>query len=123
MPGLGDLVQKAFYLGVGMASYATEKASVTLQELRVQAQKVADEMVARGEMTAEEARKYVDEMIQQAQTATPESGDPSQVKEPRLIEIVSEDDADKTTSTNENLDDLKNQVNALQEELKRLQRE
>jgi hypothetical protein len=28
--GLGDLVQKAVYLGIGVASYAGEKASATL---------------------------------------------------------------------------------------------
>ena len=123
MAGLGDLVQKAFYLGVGMASYATEKATITLQELQVQAQKVADEMVARGEMTAEEARKYVDDIIQQAQRPAAESADTAKDKEPRLIEIVSEDEGENDTSQSENLDDLKNQVTALQEELRRLRRQ
>lgn len=61
MAGFGDLVQKAFYLGVGIASYAGEKAGMTLTELRSQAQKIADEMVARGEMTTEEAKRLVDE--------------------------------------------------------------
>jgi hypothetical protein len=37
MPGFGDLVQKAFYLGVGIASYAGEKAGTTFTELRSQA--------------------------------------------------------------------------------------
>ncbi|MEM8780088.1 MAG: hypothetical protein AAGF26_14685 [Cyanobacteria bacterium P01_G01_bin.49] len=123
MAGLGDLVQKAFYLGVGMASYATEKATVTLQELQVQAQKVADEMVARGEMTADEARKYVDDVIQQAQQPTAKSTNTSSEKEPRLIEIVSDDDNGNDTSKKENLDDLKTQVESLQEELKRLKRQ
>jgi len=30
MAGLGDIVQKALYLGVGLATYATEKARITL---------------------------------------------------------------------------------------------
>jgi hypothetical protein len=67
MPGFGNIVQKAFYLGVGLASYASEKAGGTLGELRVQAQKLADELVERGEMTTEEARKLVDDLMQQAQ--------------------------------------------------------
>ncbi len=71
MADLGNLVQKAFYLGVGIASYAAEKGGKNLQELKNQAQKVADEMVARGEITAEEAKKYVDYMIQQAQKVNP----------------------------------------------------
>ncbi|MGB5594153.1 MAG: hypothetical protein WBM32_06470 [Crocosphaera sp.] len=123
MADLNNLVQKAFYLGVGIASYATEKAGMTLQELRNQAQKVADEMVSRGEMTAEEARKYVDDMIQQAQKSTPDSKENSSSKEPRLIEIVSEDDeAENPDSKTENIDNLKQEVESLQEELNRLKR-
>jgi polyhydroxyalkanoate synthesis regulator phasin len=48
MAGLGDLVQKAFYLGVGIASYAGEKAGGTLKDAKDQAQKIVDELVARG---------------------------------------------------------------------------
>jgi len=40
MANLGDLVKKAVYLGVGIATYAAEKAEVNLQELRNQAQKL-----------------------------------------------------------------------------------
>ena len=124
MADLGNLVQKAFYLGVGIASYAAEKGGTTIQELKSQAQKVADEMVSRGEITAEEAKKYVDDMIQQAQQANPTETEKNEQKEPRLIEIVSEDDAEKTeTSKPENLDNLKQQVESLQEELERLKRQ
>ncbi len=124
MADLGNLVQKAFYLGVGIASYAAEKGGTTIQELKTQAQKVADEMVARGELTAEEAKKYVDDMIQQAQEANPNETKKKEEKEPRLIEIVSDEDEDNTEkSKSENLDDLKHQVESLQEELNRLNRE
>ena len=124
MADLGNLVQKAFYLGVGIASYAAEKGGTTIQELKTQAQKVADEMVSRGEITAEEAKKYVDDMIQQAQQVNPIETEKNEQKEPRLIEIVSEDDAEKTeTSKPENLDNLKQQVESLQEELERLKRQ
>ncbi|CCQ50515.1 phasin family protein [Crocosphaera watsonii WH 8501] len=124
MADLGNLVQKAFYLGVGIASYAAEKGGTTIQELKSQAQKVADEMVSRGEITAEEAKKYVDDMIQQAQQANPTETEKNEQKEPRLIEIVSEEDEEKTeTSKQENLDNLKQQVESLQEELDRLKRQ
>lgn len=91
--GLGDLVQKAVYLGIGVASYAGEKAGDTLNELRHQMQKMADEMVERGEMTAEEAKQFVDDMVRKAQqpgtgatkAATPKSP-------PRSIEITDETD-------------------------------
>jgi polyhydroxyalkanoate synthesis regulator phasin len=124
MAGLGDIVQKAFYLGVGLAAYGAEKAGTALQELRVQAQKLADEMVERGEMTAEEARKYVDDMIQQAQQETiPDAKKPdAQAKEPRLIEIIVEDE-DAQSSQPENIDALRDQVQSLQDELRNLKRD
>jgi polyhydroxyalkanoate synthesis regulator phasin len=124
MAGLGDIVQKAFYLGVGLAAYGAEKAGTALQELRSQAQKLADEMVERGEMTAEEARKYVDDMIQQAQQETiPDAEKPdAQAKEPRLIEIVVEDE-DAQPSQPENIDTLRDQVQSLQDELRNLKRD
>ncbi|ELR99992.1 phasin family protein [Gloeocapsa sp. PCC 73106] len=118
MAGLGDLVQKAIYLGVGMADYAAERAGVTFQELKIQAQKVADEMVARGEMSVEEARKYVDELVKQAQDpniSESQSTNQTQPSEPRRIEIVTEEPNDT--------EKLRRQVESLQEELRRLQRD
>lgn len=118
-----DIVQKAFYLGVGLAEYAAEKAGTRLQEIRNQAQKLADEMVARGEMTTEEARRFVDELVAQAQqqtteqTSTPTS-DPPQTREPRRIEII----ADEEEPQPEEVDTLRQQVQSLQEELRRLRR-
>ncbi len=129
MPGFGEIVQKAFYLGVGLASYAGEKAvSATgkLSELRSQIQKLADEMVAKGEMTTEEARRFVEDMMKQAQQPpTPaDSPEKSPASEPRRIEILEENEEPtaKETST-ENVDKLRQQVLELQEELKRLQQE
>ncbi|MEB3309927.1 MAG: phasin family protein [Snowella sp.] len=127
-----DLVQKAFYLGLGLASYAAEKATSNLQELRVQAQKLADEMVERGEMTAEEARRYVDDLINQAQVMPETSPEEKSPRPPRRIEIVFDDAEDtapdntpagSTTVNNPNtVEDLRKQVEALQEELRRIRR-
>ena len=120
-----DLVQKAFYLGIGLASYAAEKANVNLQELKSQAQKLADEMVLRGEMTAEEARRYVDELVSQAQVDSGETTESSAPREPRRIEIVF-DDAEESgqevakAENPPNAEDLRKQVEALQEELRRI---
>lgn len=124
MADLGDLVQKAIYLGVGMADYAAERAGMTFKELKSQAQKVADEMVARGEMSVEEARRYVDELIQEAQEAQVKSHDQSQStdNEPRLIEIVVEDEPETTEKPPESVDDLKKQLEKLQEELRNLEK-
>lgn len=129
MPGLGDIVQKAFYLGVGLASYASEKATGKLAELRSQAQKLADELVAKGEMTADEAKRYVDDLMRQAQQPPTEATGDKSSSEPRRIEILSDDEeAPKTSNTTQtasegNVDMLREQVQRLQEELRRLQRE
>ncbi|BAU42159.1 phasin family protein [Leptolyngbya sp. O-77] len=136
MAGFGDLVQKAFYLGVGLASYAGEKAGSTLADLRVQAQKLADEMVARGEISTEEARRMVEEMMNRAQQ--PVAGEPEKPAEPRRIEILT-DEEEPTQSASQpaaessatsgrspsqsTADDLRQQVAKLQEELRRLKRD
>ena len=122
MDGLGDIVQKAFYLGVGLATAAGEQAGEKLSSIGVQAQKLADEMVAKGEITTEEARKLVDDMIKSAQqqnlnqapTSNPER--PQKSTEPRRIEIVS----DGETKSPEDVSQMRKQVEALQEELKRM---
>lgn len=135
MAGFGDLVQKAFYLGVGLASYAGEKAGSTLADLRVQAQKLADEMVARGEISAEEARRMVEDMMNRVQQPVDSAAD--KPAEPRRIEILTDEDepAPPTQPTAEapkaaspalnqpNAEDLRQQVAKLQEELRRLKRD
>jgi polyhydroxyalkanoate synthesis regulator phasin len=127
MPGFGDIVKKAIYLGVGLASYAGEKAGGTITELRSQVQKLADEMVARGEMTTEEARRFVEDMMKQAQQSpnTDVTVDKAPHSEPRRIEILEEEDHSSVAKQTqpENVDTLRTQVIELQEELKRLQRD
>lgn len=123
MPGFGDIVQKAFYLGVGLAASAGEKAGGKLVELRSQAQKLADEMVAKGEMTTEEARRFVDEMMKQAQEQSVEASTTNEPpSQPRRIEILSEDE-DPGSPPTQDVDEMRKQVQALQEELRRLKRD
>jgi polyhydroxyalkanoate synthesis regulator phasin len=98
-----NLLQKAFYLGVGIAGFAAEKANETLQELKQQAeaitsypdfpqklQQMADEMVNKGKMNTEEARKFVEQMLSK-QTSENISEESSA---PRTIEIIVDDDDD-----------------------------
>lgn len=119
----GDIVQKAFYLGVGAVAAAGEEAGGRLARLRVQAQKLADELVAKGEMNVEEARKMVDELVQQAQQQPVQpSNDDRPPSEPRRIEILS-DDEQPTPTDDENVEAMRQQVKAMQEELRRLKRE
>ena len=127
MPGFGDILQKAVYLGVGLASYAGEKAGSKLTELRTEAQKLADELVKRGEMSTEEARRFVDDMVQQAQQQQPPVASVKDRKpaEPRRIEIVSEEEvaSGKDAKDAGGVDKLREQVQNLQEELRRLKRD
>ena len=106
---LSDLVQKAVFIGIGAASYAGEKAGSKLNEFSGQLQKLADEMVERGEMTTEEARRYVDEkmkaaqqefenLAQQAQQSQQAQKPQDKPKEPRRIEIVDDEPAAKSNS-------------------------
>ena len=121
MPDLSNVVQKAFYLGVGIASYANEKAAEKLQDLTNQANKLAQEMMQRGEMTTEEAKKFVDDMVKQAQqqTVKPPQEDRKE-KEPRPIEILDEEESKEQPK---NVDSLREQVQSLQDELRRLKRD
>jgi polyhydroxyalkanoate synthesis regulator phasin len=120
--GLGDLVQKAVYLGIGVASYAGEKATEKLGELRSQVQQLADEMVERGEMTSEEARRFVDDMVNKAQQPSVQPPTASQPTEPRRIEIITDDDEPVKAPPTE-AEQMRQQVTALQEELQRLKRD
>ncbi len=128
MAGFEDIVKKAFYMGVGFADYAQEKAGTALAEITTQAQKLADEMIARGEMNVEEARKFVDEMVQQAQQDIFEASENEpEHKEPRIIEIVTEDESENIDNSEQenspNVEDLKEQVQSLKEELQQLRKD
>jgi polyhydroxyalkanoate synthesis regulator phasin len=123
MAGLGDIVQKAFYLGVGLAASAGEQAGEKISTLRVQANKLADEMVAKGEITTEEARKLVDDMLKSAQQQNLDQAQgnptdrPQKNQEPRRIEIIADGDE---PSAKDDVSDMRKQVEALQAELKRM---
>ncbi len=124
MPNFGSIVQKAFYLGIGLASVASEKAGMSIGELRLQAQKLAEELVERGEMTAEEARKLVDELVQQAQKPEVQNtATTAPANEPRRIEILNDDEPETSSNSDANdIDGMEQKIKAMQEELRRLQR-
>ena len=137
MSGFEDLAKKAFYMGVGFASFAQEKANDNFKELRTQAQSLADEMVERGKINTEEARKFVDELVEQAQkeAVAGAKNDNSESREPRRIEIVDEEEPETEPKSTEppqsetpvnkgsDNDDLRQQVESLKEELRRLKSE
>lgn len=120
MNQFGGIVQKAFYLGLGLASLAGEKAGSTLTEIRAQATKLAEDLVERGEMTSEEARKFVDDLIEKAQQPLGrEKIDDKSAQTPRSIEILNDDDIPPTANPDD-VQNLKDKVQQLQEELKKL---
>lgn len=124
MADLRDIVQKAFYLGVGLAASAGERAGGSLSELRSQAQKVAEEMVSKGQMTTEEARKFVDDMVKQAQQPTADQTSSNKTEtnaEPRRIEIL--DDEEPQPEKSPDVDSMRQQVQDLEEQLKKLKRD
>ncbi|MEL6553665.1 MAG: hypothetical protein AAFQ63_09440 [Cyanobacteria bacterium J06621_11] len=121
MAGFGNLVQKAFYLGVGIASYAGEKAGGAFGDLRAQAQKLVDELVERGEITAEEAQTMMNEMVERAQATAAESTPEAKTNAPdapRQIQIL--DDSESLTEEERQAEALRKEVEALREELKKL---
>jgi polyhydroxyalkanoate synthesis regulator phasin len=127
MNNFSDLVQKAFYMGVGLVSYANERAGSKIAELQQNAQKLADELVERGEMTTEEAKQFVEDIVNRAQQEQAKEEAEKQTRsEPRRIEII--DDEDQQTSSQsqeepEEVDHLRQEVERLQEELRNLKQE
>ncbi|MDE5089577.1 MAG: hypothetical protein O4805_21615 [Trichodesmium sp. St16_bin2-tuft] len=125
MNNFGGIIQRAVYLGVGLASYAGEKAGQKFTELRTEAQKLADEMVKRGEMTTDEARRFVEDMMNKAmmQEVPVDSSPETSSSEPRRIEILSEDENLSDSEHPAEVDKMRQEVHKLQEELRRLQKE
>ena len=119
--GFGKLVQKAFYLGVGIASYAGEKAGFALSDIKAQAQKLVDELVERGELTAEEAQKMMNDMVDRAEAAAanPEINQRgSETEGPRQIQIL--DDSESLTEEERQAEALRKEVDSLRQELNKL---
>ncbi|WP_071517021.1 hypothetical protein [Geitlerinema sp. PCC 9228] len=130
MNNFADLVQKAFYMGVGLASYAGERATTTMTELRQNAQKLADELVERGEMTTEEARQFVEDIVNRAQQEqAKEDAKKEPRSEPRRIEILDDEEPTPSASSGnaqeepEDIDHLRQEVERLQAELRNLRQE
>ena len=135
--GLSDLVQKAVYLGIGVAAYAGEKAGTKLNELPAQLQKLADEFVDRGEMTAEEAKCFVDDLIQKAQkeadtqqSSNPTTSPTTSPTTPRRIEIdddatskAPEPETPSTKTPTDPVTNMRRQIDDLQAELRRLRKD
>jgi polyhydroxyalkanoate synthesis regulator phasin len=132
MNPFSNIVQKAFYLGMGIASVAGEKAGSTLNELRTQATKLAEELVEKGEMSTDEAKKFVDDLIRQSQKSPDQIKTGENFSAPRSINIDDEGDSDPVGSTQreagksngangDDLDALRAKVQQLQSELRKIQ--
>lgn len=118
MNPFSNIVQKAFYLGMGLASVAGEKAGSTLNELRSQATKLAEELVEKGEMSTDEAKKFVDDLIRQSQKPQDQikTAEPSSTS-PRAINI----DDDGTDEDSEAIQAMRTKIEQLQAELNKIE--
>ncbi len=110
--GLGDIVQKAFYLGVGLGAYVGEKGGTQLAQLRDNAEKLVEEMVAKGEMTTEEARRLVEALMKQANTSKPPE---SAAPEPRPINIEDEESDSALVQIRSQVQDLEAKIKLLKQ--------
>lgn len=86
MENLTDTLKKAFYLGVGLASYAGEQVG----GIQGKAQELADDLIRRGEDTTTEASKFLNIWMAQ----TPSSAASPEGEKPQKIEILSIEDVD-----------------------------
>jgi polyhydroxyalkanoate synthesis regulator phasin len=82
-----EIAKRALYFGVGLASYAGEKAGIKLFELQGQAQQMADEFIKRGETTTEEARQWIN-TVAPGVIPTPPANSPTEDTRPRQIDIL-----------------------------------
>lgn len=118
MTDFTDIVKKALYLGVGLASYAGEQANQQLREIQARAQTLADEMVRRGEMSTEEARQWLESLIHPGMPPNPPSTASSN---PAASKILAPGPEKEPTPTHE-VEDLRRQVQELEAEVQRLRR-
>ncbi len=149
----GDFAQKAFYLGLEFASAAVSKASSVagtfaerasehLSDLRQQAEKLTNDLVERGLMSAEEARTFMDTVVNKSTPPTSTSqqatAEPSAHNGPRKIQIDDHDETAESDVTLEGVvvdeaqpranlvldratdDQLRRQIEELEAELQRL---
>ncbi len=121
MNPFSNIVQKAFYLGMGLASVAGEKAGSTLNELKIQATKLAEELVERGEMSTDEAKKFVDDLIRQSQKPQDQMKTAEDFSSPRTINIDDDQDSNQSPESVDEVEALRVKVQKLQDELRNIQ--
>ncbi len=91
MENLTDSLKKAFYLSVGLASYAGEQAG----DIQNKAQELADDLIRRGEDTTEEATRFFNTFVAQNPSASTST---NEADKPQKIEILSIEDVDSSDS-------------------------
>ncbi|AMA07923.1 MULTISPECIES: hypothetical protein [unclassified Picosynechococcus] len=107
-----ELFQKGFHVTVGAAATLVEtiqdptKREVTISEFRTELQNRAEEWSEKGEMTEQEARKFLEKIFQQDKAA----------REPGTQEIV-------TTATEVKDSDLQNELKNLTDQIVTLKSE
>lgn len=116
MDDFQGLFKKAFYLGVGAISYAGEQATDQFSDLQKRAQKLADEMIRRGEMTTEESRQWLENLTGQSQAPSANAPQDSYSGQPQVIDVQIEDEPESAS-------DLQKKVQDLEDEFRRIQKD
>ncbi len=128
---LAEFAQKAFYFGMGLANMAADKAAAVanqaptqLAELRKQAQHLVNELVERGAMNADEARAFMDTVVNK-KASSKEEGTATSGPRPIRIDDIDDETAASGSESSTALDlteaaRLRQQISELQAELDRL---
>lgn len=118
-PNLFELFQKGFHVTVGAAATLVEtlqdplKREVTITEFRIELQNRAEQWSSKGEMTEQEARKFLEKIFQQGKT-TRETGNQDIVT--TAIEVEDSDLQNELKNLTEQIFTLKSELAALREE-------
>ncbi len=91
MENLTDSLKKAFYLSIGLVSYAGEQAG----DIQNKAQELADDLIRRGEDTTEEATRFFNTFVAQNPNASDSNNESDK---PQKIEILSIEDVDSDST-------------------------
>ncbi|NJK63999.1 MAG: hypothetical protein HC921_16135 [Synechococcaceae cyanobacterium SM2_3_1] len=128
---LAEFAQKAFYFGMGLANMAADKAAAVanqaptqLAELRKQAQQLVNELVERGAMNADEARTFMDTVVNN-RASSKEEGTSASGPRPIRIDDMDEESDPSGSESSMALDlteaaRLRQQISELQAELDHL---
>ena len=103
MDNLNENFRKAIYFGVGLASYAAEQANQAVVDLQAKQEEFrgfAEDLIRRGETTANDSASWLGQINQWVPGQRSGNGT-QQADQPQKIEIVSIEDVDRPEDASE----------------------